>query len=501
MTQSPRAWTSNRRRFLRGVGGLSLGLPLLEGLGGCTPPTAEAGRAGSWAIFFRQPCGVASRLVVEDDNDQVVEQEPELFWPRQVGALTAENVAGRALDELDRHLQRLLVVGNVNYSSDYAYGDGHASGAFQGLTARGPLPGTEGGPFWEASGESIDMFIARHQNLGGTDSLYLHAGAILGWLGGACISHRGPGERNTAERDPYQAFSRIVGDPADVELSKHTHVRRQSVNDLVLDQMDELMQNPRLSAWDQRRLRDHFDAIRTVETKLTCRRDEELETRLITGSGYYDDPNGQNLLDTIELHLEVAALAVACGVSRSVVLQVGDGNGGDLRFHDRDTGQLMENFHFVSHRRRSHLPEDGAQIEGAARSHHLVDREFARLYSRLLDRLVAYELPDGRSLLDSGVAVWYNDNANGPQHCSKDTPWILAGSAGGFLKQGEYVDAVGRRGGHWQCHRPGRGAPYNLHQLHNTIATAAGVRKPNGEPVDDFGDPAHDGGLLANLMT
>jgi hypothetical protein len=53
---------------------------------------------------------------------------------------------------------------------------------------------------------------------------------------------------------------------------------------------------------------------------------------------------------------------------------------------------------------------------------------------------------------------------------------VLAGSAGGFLRQGEYVKADG-----------GDYDPNNS-QLLNTIGTAVGLTNADGGPLDDFGD-------------
>ena len=106
--------------------------------------------------------------------------------------------------------------------------------------------------------------------------------------------------------------------------------------------------------------------------------------------------------------------------------------------------------------------------------YHKIDRQFAQAFRHMLDRLSAYAMPDGKTLLEHGVSVWYNDNANGPAHSRDNVPWIIAGSANGFLKQGQYVDVTGGAGNHAQ--------------VLNTLGSAAGVRKPDGSYLDDFGD-------------
>jgi hypothetical protein len=53
----------------------------------------------------------------------------------------------------------------------------------------------------------------------------------------------------------------------------------------------------------------------------------------------------------------------------------------------------------------------------------------------------------------------------------------------GFFKPGQHVD-VGQT---------------NNNKLFNSILTAVGVRKPNGDPIDDFGDPSLPKGMLTQL--
>ena len=469
----------NRRWALRGIGGAILGLPLLESLGP-RPLNAQSAGADPFVIFFRQPCGVAAR------QSTAVGEEVERFWPRARGALTPENVEGRALDELSAHLDKLLVVGNVNYYCyDNAFADGHATGALQALTSRGPAPGTSGGES-EAGGESIDHHLARELTPG-EDPLFLYAGesASYAWLGGPCVSHRGAAVRQPAERSPLRAFERIFGVAQEPGADAQTAARRVRVNDLVRDQMQSLMRQPRMSRSDRARLQDHFDAIRDVESAVSCEAVEAERAAVEVGSAGFDNPTGSDLVTTVQNHLRVAALAAACGRSRAIVVQVGSGNGAALRFNDPDSGALLENFHFLSHRRASH-DSNGAVITDSDILHHKVDRHFGRLFAGLLDTLSA------SGILDDGLAVWFNDNANGPQHATANVPWVIGGSAGGALKQGEYVDAI--EGQFNPC--VDRVENVSLRRLHHTLAGALLGREDRS-----FGDPEMPAGALDALTT
>ena len=98
-------------------------------------------------------------------------------------------------------------------------------------------------------------------------------------------------------------------------------------------------------------------------------------------------------------------------------------------------------------------------------------------------------MPNGQQLLDAGLAVWYNDNGNGPGHSSRNTPVIIGGGASGFLKQGEYLRADGNDG------------ETNHSRLLNTIGTAVGLTNGNGGPLDNFGDTSVvPTGLLPAIM-
>lgn len=472
----------SRRMVLRGLGGVALSLPLLESFGRPAAKAQDAASDSTYAIFFRQANGVACA----QSSPLGGSGEPERFWPSATGALTAATLGGRALDELLDHASHLLVVNNVNMY-DFNYGDGHARGALQGLTARGPVTPGAGGDS-EAAGESLDHRIGRELNPAGRDSLFLYSGSNRGWLGGACISYRGPGMRRAPQINPRVAYEAMAGGDGGMS-SQATMLLRQrqmSVNDLVREQMQRLMNSSRLSASDRDRLDLHFTSIREIEVALGCNLPTEQVSAINAGNGFVQSDDGMSVFELTRLHMDVAVLAVACGYTRSVAIQVGNGNDGNIRYRD-DSGNLMENFHYVSHRRRSH-DNSGAVIANSDLLHHQVDRQFARMFKHLLDRLQAYAMPEGGSLLEQGVSVWYNDLGNGPDHSPSNVPFILGGSAGGFFKQGQHIRISG---GEWD---------ENHKRMLNTIGSAVGLRNGAGEHLDDFGDPALRNGVLSELM-
>lgn len=464
-----------RRTVLRGLGGAAVTLPLLEGL---APRQAKAAGDSTppFVIFFRQANGVPAAQSYSLNGEQF--EEEERFWPTQTGQLTAQTTSDRCLNELNDYLSNILVIGNHN-GDWHDFGDGHANGAFQGLTARGPHVAGQGGAS-EASGESLDYRIGRELNPDGRDSLFMYAGSD-GWLGGPCISHIGANNRHSAIKNPVQAYSLMMGiDSGDFEKIA---ARQQSVNDMVRDQMTSLMSNPQLSSNDMSRLDQHFQAIRDLENTLTCNLEADEEAML--DSPGFDSDNGEQVWQAVRAHMMVATLGVSCGFTRSVAIQVGSGNDTN-RYMDPDTNNLMENYHYISHRLLSH-GGGGDLLANAEVLHEKVTRQFAQQYAFLLDLLMATPALEGGALLDCGMAIWYNELGNGPGHSPKNAPWIIGGSAGGYLRQGEFIDI------------PGGDGPNNNHsQLLNTVGTAVGLRNENDGPLDNFG--TGPGGIINEML-
>ncbi|WP_437683594.1 DUF1552 domain-containing protein [Sorangium sp. So ce131] len=454
-----------RRRVLRGLFGVTVALPFLETF---APRRASAGTGDvpPFAIFMRQANGVAQEL---DD-------EPEMFWPSRVGALTAEALeqdADRAVSELKDYAEKLIMVRGISFAFR-DNGCGHAGGGNQCLTAARVSEDPSGNESL-AMGESIDNRIARELNPAGVEPLTLYAGRKVGYLD-EVLSYRGPKQLRAAERNPYNAYQKLFGlSDVDPEVQKALSERRASVNDLVRGQMQALMSRKDLSKGDRERLELHFDSIRDVEVAMTCALPPErvAEMEAIAGAvGSHD-----NIEAVARMQLDIIALAMACGVTRAATLQVGDGNDStEYTIH----GVRQKSFHKISHRIDGD-GEEGPPIEGAQELHHQIDRIHARMFKHLLDRLSAYELGSG-TLLDQGVAVWLNDLGD-KWHSFRRVPYILAGGAAGYLKTGQFVDVSAKN-----------------NKLLSTIGAAVGCKNTSGGPLDDFGDPSLEGGLLGEII-
>lgn len=452
----------DRRRFLFGLGGVAVALPFLEGLSSKSAKAAPT--AQKYVIFVRQANGV-----VQKQGD-----EPEMFFPNAVGALTTANTAGRAVSELDAYLGKLLVVRGVSFAFP-GNGCGHSGGGNQCLTAARVSSDPSGNKSL-AMGESIDNRIARELSPG-TEPLTLYAGRMAGYIN-EVLSYRGPKELRAAERNPYNAYKRLFGLPdADASAAERKALLRKSVNDAVRGQMKALMARTDLSKGDRERLDLHFSAIRDLEISLAVKLPDDQILAMEKMSPNVANPD--YIVDIVKMQNSIIALAMSAGMARAATLQIGDGN--DSTEYTIG-GVRYPRFHQISHR----IFSDGAEgdpIPDAMDKHHQIDRLHGKMFKDLLDKLASYKSEAG-TLLDLGATVWTNDLASGPPHSYTNVPYVIAGSLGGYLKQGQYVDA---------------GKVFN-NKLFNTLGAGVGCKNGAGAPLDDFGDASLAKGNVPQLL-
>ena len=459
--------TLHRRRFLLGLGGVTVALPFLPSIH--SPPIARAGgeRAG-FAVFMRAGNGV----------QQAWSDEPESFWPRATGAITTAMLrdanGDRATSELAPFADRLNLLRGVRRP----FGTpacGHSESIVQCLTGAQSTGGSANDPL--ALGMSADWRIVEQLDPAGREPLCFMAGPDSAYIAEA-LSWRRPRERTPAERSPWSAYMRMMGlSSAPPEIQVRIAMRRESVNDLIRDQMSELLGRPELGSRDRARLRQHFEAIRDLELSMAC----ELAPDRVAALMALDNPRANDVrVEAVQRFADVIAFAFSCGLTHAATLQVGEGN--DQTQYEIG-GSRLPRFHWISHRIYSD-GADGEPIPNAVELHHQVDRLHLSMYRYLLERLDAYPSAYGGTMLDESVAVWMNDLGNGPPHGGDNVPWLLAGSGGGRMRTGQFQDLGGA----------------TINRVLNTILTGVGCTKPDGSAIDDFGDAGLTGGTISSLL-
>ncbi len=470
--------TMKRRQFLRGLGGVTVGLPFLETF---APRKAVA-----------QAAATPKRLVVFFNSNGV--NMDKWFPTTAYGPLTADSFTGTGLEPLSSYATRILLPRGMHqvprgYMRDPGGGDDHARGVGCKLTAAPLADTTER----YATGVSIDQVIAQAVNPGGQGAFNTMIGYrskdVLG-----CISYVAAGQQASPFQDPWKAFKdwTTSGAPAAGAMVDLAAARRKSVLDLVKVDFDALKANPALSAQDRTKLDLHYTSIRDVETTMgaaglpACGMDATRTSQIMA-----IDPTTVTLDSQYQtiggMMIDVLALSLACDHNRVATMQWGSGAAGPIFSWVPPDLNSMYNHHKLSHGSTTDggtmntLPMD--QWKSALFN---IDQWYATQLKALLDRMSAYVEPGG-TMLDNSVVVYMNDLSDGLAHSWMDLPLMLIGGCQGYFKQGQYLKVTTGTGTANDTDAP-------TNQLCTTLANAMGV------PMSNFGSaPTGKAGELAAL--
>jgi hypothetical protein len=415
-------WLPGRRAFLRGAAGAAVALPFLESMPERSPWAANAKPVFA---FFICSVGGVSRAQ---------------FFPDATGRLTPAGLtaAGKATSHLAAHANNLLLLSGIRWPMSSTVGDAHVNGLCAALSAKAPQPGASA-HLAMASGPSADAYIASKVHAG-KNPISLYAGNVRNGYAAQRLSFSGPGQLLPVIDNPYNLYLELTGlampggtMTPEAEQAARTLVQsRNSINDLVRDDLRDLMQHPRLSAADRQRLQLHFDSIRNAEVIMTrmCATAGLDVTTLEALKTYRYDAHRTD--EIVRLHMSLVATAFACNHRRAASLQWGDP-------YDRTIYDVPANderqwpFSFISHG----IQSDGSTGNDpvAAQAHAEIDVVRMQTLAAGLDHFKA------RGLTEQCFVMWTNHYAEGPPHGFTNIPHIIWGSGGGYLKQGEFVDA------------------------------------------------------------
>ncbi|MCH9684242.1 MAG: DUF1552 domain-containing protein [Deltaproteobacteria bacterium] len=387
--------TLGRRTLLRGlVGGtaVSMGLPLLEAM---TDHTAEARAGGD---------GLPRRLITFMFGNGV----------RLDRWIPSESGPGYSLSEALAPLA--AVRDNCSVLSGFTHQMAGANGHDNGLY--GSFSGHRG-DYYDAtdplqsrpSGPSIDQVVA--DVIGGeTYMRSLHVGNSKRTPGGGAstLSFRGPNQPNPPMLNPQDVFNRLfVGAGADAET-------RSRILDAVLDDARGL--RDRLGQTDRMRLDAHLDSVDRLEQQITAV-PPPCDAPQMPPETNADDNGVEPLESVARVMADLVVVALRCDLVRVVTMQQ---TGPVCQSIYAMTGATLEN-HSMSH-------ESSPEMLDLLHQAVVVNME---AFAYLLEQLAAEPEGDG-SLLDQSVVLLGSDVSEGLTHSPEDMPFIVAGGAGGRLR-------------------------------------------------------------------
>jgi len=265
------------------------------------------------------------------------------------------------------------------------------------------------------------------------------------------------------EANPYALYDRLFTAKGDI-----LRAERKSAIDLVKAELDAL--KGKVSTEDRPKMEAHLDSVRAIEKRLTINtaqcQGRAMPAALVTPTRL--DPNAaDNIPWTFDRQSELLALALACDATRFASIQYTVGDNDNMTY--KWLGQVQ------GHHAITHAPDaDLAAKDSLAKIYTWYAERFAHLLASL------DAVPEGAgTMLDNSIVVWGSELGKGNSHSFKNTPFVIAGGAGGALRTGRFLD-------------------FPAGAMHSRLLVS--LCHLMGVPVDKFGNTDTGSGPLPRLV-
>jgi hypothetical protein len=480
----------NRRLFLKGAAGASLAAPFLASLQ--RPAKAQATPPKRLVVFYTNNGCLTTRWFPSVEN----------------GALDAAALTGKTLEPLADVTHKLLFPrGLAMYPSGrqvkvngVVYGDPHDQGMGSKLTG-GPID-PENKHY--ALQRSLDHQVAELFNPVTKTPLVLSVGFASSDVK-QVVSYKAASEPflpETNASNVYNTLSGLFGTGSTEAPTEADYRVKQgkSIIDLVKGDLETFQRLP-MSSGDQRKVTDWLALLRETEIQVVtaaCSEDAltqlELDPASLASSGGGRGGDTQTQFEKGgDTMIKLIALTMMCDANRSIVLHWP----GFVTFswlgHTKD-------HHGISHR-VGNADVSGPCLDGVLEMIHQIDTWYTSRYSQLVHLVDSVQEGEGVTMLDNSAVIWVPELADGGAHNNNNLPIVIAGSMGGYLKQGEAVNVDGKELGtgnsEGACNNPGDQVSFNtgsntgtkvpLHKLYVTLLNGMGNDPATGQPFQTFG--------------
>jgi hypothetical protein len=414
----------SRRNFLRGLGAC-VALPAFGSLLGSR---AFAAALSPDLQLATTPTGAPLRTAFVFFPNGAI---PSRWWPAAAGGADfALSPTLQPLEAVRSHVQVLGGLAHLNANPGSDGGGDHARGNGVFLTGvRLNKSATD-----IRAGISIDQVIANHVgHLTRFSSIELCCDSSRKSAdcdsGYSCayqynLSWQSPTTPMPPEANPRLAFERLFGAGAHGERARNAQRRmmdRKSVLDFVLTDAHQMER--RLAKRDQEKLDQYLTGIRAVEKRIQKAEQfgPNVDPDQATPAGI---PAHQ--AEYVELMYDIMLLAFQTDSTRVATFVLG---------HDGDNRSFSEIGITEGHHDLSHHQNNPERVEKVA----TIDRWYADQFARFLARMDSIKDVDGHSILYNSRIVYGSGNADGNRHTHENLPVLLAGSGGGALHGGRYV--------------------------------------------------------------
>jgi hypothetical protein len=248
----------------------------------------------------------------------------------------------------------------------------------------------------------------------------------------------GPVEEINFELDPLQAFNKAFG------MFMPSNMPKVNPNVALMNAIhadySKLSTHTRISAADKMLLERHMSFLDDVTMHLS----QTSTVACTVPTAPPSIPNGypweqvssiQDFKDTVRLFAEIAVAAMRCDITRVVTFDIQKAittASGTEQVSYHNSGTVMGDWHYFAHSLDS---DANAKANFISISQWICSAVFAH-FCQLLD----VDEGGGRTYLDNSLVCWGNEL--GYNHYNTDQMTLLAGSAGGKLKTGQYIDYI-----------------------------------------------------------
>ena len=252
------------------------------------------------------------------------------------------------------------------------------------------------------------------------------------------VSYNKSADPRPPNNDPFDLFDKLFGGASGA--TDKDKALRQYLDKSVLDAAvaDFTRLQPKLSMSDRQLLQQHADAIRAMEKRLG----QVVDCGAVPPPAA---PAGVTVTDRKATHdwamksdnfqavgamqMEIVAQAMSCGLT-NIVTFMWSNSETNLIYKwlpiDYTVEQNKGGHHAMSHARAADLAQ--------------VDKWYASQFNTFIDKFSAIKESEGNgTLLDNSLLMWTSCLSDGASHESRNAPIVLAGSNGGYFKQGKNI--------------------------------------------------------------
>jgi hypothetical protein len=393
-------------------------------------------------------------------------------WAPLADFQTDQGVSGILGSALNRFLPKLTLIRGLDFLPPVNHNYGGLLGNYSSCTRATPCAAD-----MLADVPTIDQLMAYSRKVYPTTpalrSLHLSQGVADSMSFSDLGVPGGPVQQLKARTNPLDAFNDVFGGGGGGPQGPGRASGDALLIDRVYQDYQKLKQSRRLSAADRQMVDQYVTLVAELQARLTPKPTLSCTQPMAPASlANNSSTNPTDIKAKWDLFLDVVTAAVMCDRTRVITIAVHKalGPGPDpanpaLTGHYHSEDASGGTWHGLAHDWGN--PNARRMLKG------INSWIASELFAKLLERL---DVPEagGRTFLDSSLVYWGNEL--GFNHIGYSVPCLLAGSAGGFIKPGRYLDYIDWNGRSFFAQENGnviKGIPHN--QLLVTALQAMGL--------------------------